>query len=66
MGSETLNDKSQYLYDGKWHDLEVKEEVIKVRFGSDVIHKVKLTRNGVMIGRDFLNHAAGDLTPFSP
>ena len=44
--------------------IEEIEETIKVRFGSDVTLKQKVTRNGIIIGTDFIDGAAGKLMPF--
>ena len=44
--------------------IETVEETIKVRFGNDVTLKQKVTRNGIIIGTDFIDGAAGQLVPF--
>ena len=63
--TETVKD-GKYLYDGKWHPLKVIEETIKVRFAEDVNIKIEMTRNGVLIDRDFNHGTAEDLTPYVP
>ena len=35
-----------------------------MRFGADVVMHVMMTRNGVLIDRDFLKGQAGDMVPF--
>jgi hypothetical protein len=40
------------------------EEVIKVRFSEDVRITVKMTRNGVLIDRDFIDGAGAEVVPF--
>jgi len=39
----------QYLYMGKWENMKIKEEVIKVKGGEDIKFKVRLTRHGPVI-----------------
>jgi acyl-homoserine lactone acylase PvdQ len=54
------------LYENEYHDLVTYEEVIKVRFSEDVKITVKMTRNGVLIDRDFIDGAGADIVPFIP
>ena len=60
---ETIKD-GKYLYNGEWHDIIEHEETIKVRFGSDVKMKIQLTRNGVIVDKDFVSGTAADMVPF--
>ena len=48
---EKLNptNQDQYEYMGRWEDMTVKEEVIRVKGASDVKLKVRLTRHGPII-----------------
>ena len=43
------DDPYQYEYMGKWEDMIVKEEVIKVKGGEDVTFEIKITRHGPII-----------------
>ena len=52
-------DGTKYLYEGKWYPLDVREELIKVRFDVDIKYKVYSTRHGPIINR----YTADDL-PF--
>lgn len=40
-----------YFYDGKWLPIEKETEVIKVRFGSDIIMENRYTMNGIVMGK---------------
>ncbi len=44
----------QYEFMGRWEDMTIKEEVIKVKDADDVTFKVRLTRHGPII--DEINH----------
>lgn len=44
----------QYEYMGRWEDMTIKEEVIKVKGADDITCKVRLTRHGPII--DEINH----------
>jgi len=44
-------DDTKYLYEGKWYPLEVREELIKIRFGNDLKLKVHSTRHGPIVNR---------------
>jgi penicillin amidase len=39
----------QVMYRGEWVDVEVVEEVIKVRFGRDVVERVRITPHGPIL-----------------
>jgi penicillin amidase len=43
------SDPNQYEYDGRWREMEIVEEIIKVNGGEDVILQVRLTRHGPII-----------------
>ncbi|MBN1573042.1 MAG: penicillin acylase family protein [Deltaproteobacteria bacterium] len=43
------DNEDQYEYMGKWEDMEVREEVIKVKGKDDVKFKVRLTRHGPIV-----------------
>ena len=51
------NDAHQYEFEGKWLDMEVIEEVIKVNGGEDVVLEVRTTHHGPIISdiRDDVN-----------
>jgi penicillin amidase len=53
---EKLNpaNSNQYEFMGRWEDMRIKEEAIKVKGADDIQFKVKLTRHGPII--DELNH----------
>jgi penicillin amidase len=40
---------NRYLFKGKWEEMEIKEETIKVKNGDDVDFNVRLTRHGPVI-----------------
>lgn len=62
---EQVKDGNYLTNDGKdWAPLEVRTEVIKVRFGSEVTLKVQKTRNGVILPPDMLSHQTKDLLPW--
>jgi penicillin amidase len=44
----------QYEFIGRWEDMQIKEEVIKVKDADDVTFKVRLTRHGPIV--DEINH----------
>jgi penicillin amidase len=44
----------QYEFMGRWEDMKIKEEVIKVKEADDVKFKVRLTRHGPIV--DEINH----------
>ncbi len=44
----------QYAFMGRWEDMQIKEEVIKVKDAGDVKLKVRLTRHGPIV--DEINH----------
>jgi len=44
----------QYEFMGRWEDMQIKEEVIRVKGGDDVIFKVRKTRHGPIV--DEINH----------
>ena len=46
----------QYEFRGRWEDMTIKEEIIKVKDADDVNFKVRLTRHGPII--DEINHYA--------
>jgi penicillin amidase len=48
---EKLNpaDPNQYEFKGRWEDVKVKEEVIKVKGAEDVRFRVRLTRHGPIV-----------------
>lgn len=48
---ERLNpeDANQYLYDGKWRDMKVKKETIKVKGGDPIEIEIKMTHHGPVI-----------------
>ncbi len=39
----------QYEYRGRWEDMTIKDEIIKIKGAEDVKHPVKLTRHGPII-----------------
>lgn len=41
--------REQYLYGGKWRDVTVRKEVIKVRGGKDIIDEVLYTHHGPLV-----------------
>ncbi|MBN1573633.1 MAG: penicillin acylase family protein [Deltaproteobacteria bacterium] len=41
--------RDQYLYKGKWEDMEIKKEIIKVKGGKDVELNVRLTVHGPVV-----------------
>lgn len=50
--AETLNeDSTQYLYDGEWKDLLMKEVIIEVKGGNPVIETLRFTHRGPLINR---------------
>ncbi len=51
------DNENQYEYMGKWEDMEVREEVIKVKGKDDVKFKVRLTRHGPIV--DDVNNVDG-------
>lgn len=48
---ETPNpdDPTQFMYDGKWEQAEVRDETIKVKGGEDVPYEVVVTRHGPIL-----------------
>ena len=44
----------QYEYMGRWEDMQIKDEVIRVKDADDVTFKVRLTRHGPIV--DEINH----------
>tara|TARA_Y100000748_G_C15502574_1_gene490682 strand:+ start:4503 stop:6896 length:2394 start_codon:yes stop_codon:yes gene_type:complete len=49
--TETINpnDKNQYLYDGKWEDMKIIKETIKLKNNRDTTVTVRLTHHGPII-----------------
>jgi len=47
-------DLNQYEFMGRWEDMQIKEDVIRVKGGDDVPFKVRLTRHGPIV--DEINH----------
>ena len=58
----------QYLdaADQQYRDFEVTEEIIKVRFGSDVVLRQRRTPNGIVIPNEILDDKGGDTQPWVP
>ena len=60
-------DGREMYYDAKdktYKDYEVREETIKVRFGSDVTLKIKHTANGFVVPNDIMEDVAGTVIPW--
>ncbi len=50
--AETLNnDSTRYRVDGQWKDLQIKEEIIKVKGGDEVRKRLRFTHRGPLINR---------------
>lgn len=58
LWQETLNDdKTQYFVDGEWRDLQIREEIIKVKGQSDIVLPVRKTHRGPLINEALMGGA---------
>ena len=55
---EQIDGETFLSEDGTWKPMQIIEEVIKVRLGTDVKFTVKFTDNGVILPRDLLEGKA--------
>ncbi|WP_297094370.1 penicillin acylase family protein [uncultured Draconibacterium sp.] len=50
--AEKLNeDSTKYWFDGAWHDLKIKKEIIKTKEGEEFAEELKFTHRGPMVNR---------------
>nr|WP_320020703.1 penicillin acylase family protein [uncultured Draconibacterium sp.] len=50
--AEKLNeDSTKYWFDGAWHDLRIKKEIIKTKEGEEFEEELKFTHRGPMVNR---------------
>ena len=66
---EDVEEESGTYFDAvtqKQEPFEILEETIRVRFGSDVKLRHKVTRNGVIMPLDLLDGSAGQVMPWIP
>lgn len=62
----------EYIKDGHymagntetWEKIQETNEIIKVRFGSDIDFKIRFTRNGVLLPSDLIDGAAAAIQPW--
>lgn len=64
---EDISEDGTQYYDAiteKYEPIETEEEIIKVRFGSDIVLKTQFTRAGVIMPLDILDGGAREICPW--